>query len=203
MSENLIAWEKWDDDIIEQEAASNYNLEGLDEEEIIEAMGLAERIPNLVVTPLGMYKLHDKLSPSKQFDCWVGHTNFDITPAIISTIEEIEGVEALKAITRYKFFLGVGNLFDFKKIRLEIEKEILGKHENEEDGLDLDNDVLFEIKRLKLELSKKNHWAIFVFPNGEISSVGADTQDDENYMQKLSIYIHAKSLSGGILLTND
>ena len=43
----------------------------------------------------------------------------------------------------------------------------------------------------------------FIFPNGEISSVSADTQDDENYMQKLSIYIHAKSLSGGILLTND
>ena len=62
--------------------------------------------------------------------------------------------------------MGVGNLFDFKKIRLEIEKEILGKHEDEEDGLDLVNDVLFEIKKLKLELAKKNHWSIFIFPNG-------------------------------------
>ena len=108
MSENIIAWEKWDDDIIEQEAASNYNLEGLDEEEIIEAMGLAERIPNLVVTPMGMYKLHDKLSPSKQFDCWVGHTNFDITTAIIEAIEEIEGVEIFATTTgRWSWLSGI------------------------------------------------------------------------------------------------
>mgnify|MGYP003639739261 CR=1 FL=1 len=198
---DIIAWEKWDDEIIEQESMLNYNLEGMEEEEIVEVMGLAERIPNLVITPMGMYRLHDKLSPSKQFNCWVGHTNFDITEEVILKIEEIGGVEAIKAITRYKFFLGIGKLFDFKEVRLEIEKEILGKHKKEEDSLDLDADVLFKIKKLRIELDKKNYWAIFIFPNGNIDCISSNDEDDIEYIDGLSTYIHAKKMSGGILLT--
>ena len=64
------------------------------------------------------------------FDCWVGHTNFDITPTVKKTISEIKGVEVLKVTSRYRFFIGVGKMFKFTNVRSDIEK-IINKKELE------------------------------------------------------------------------
>lgn len=60
-----------------------------------------------------------------QFDCWVGHTNFDITKNIKDTLNTAEGVEILKVNSRYRFFIGVGKMFDFKDVRTNIEEKLL------------------------------------------------------------------------------
>ena len=60
-----------------------------------------------------------------QFDCWVGHTNFDITNNIKETLDTAEGVEILKINSRYRFFIGVGKMFDFKDVRTNIEEKLL------------------------------------------------------------------------------
>ena len=60
-----------------------------------------------------------------QFDCWVGHTNFDITNNIKETHDTAEGVEILKINSRYRFFIGVGKMFDFKDVRTNIEEKLL------------------------------------------------------------------------------
>ena len=60
-----------------------------------------------------------------QFDCWVGHTNFDITNNIKDTLDTAEGVEILKINSRYRFFIGVGKMFDFKDVRTNIEEKLL------------------------------------------------------------------------------
>lgn len=60
-----------------------------------------------------------------QFDCWVGHTNFDITKTIKDTLNTSEGVEILKVSSRYRFFIGVGKMFDFKDVRTNIEEKLL------------------------------------------------------------------------------
>ena len=60
-----------------------------------------------------------------QFDCWVGHTNFDITKNIKDTLDTAEGVEILKINSRYRFFIGVGKMFDFKDVRTNIEEKLL------------------------------------------------------------------------------
>ena len=65
------------------------------------------------------------ISMLANFDCWVGHTNFDITPSVFKTLNKTMGVEVLKVCSRYRFFLGVGKMFDFKEVRKEIEKLIL------------------------------------------------------------------------------
>ena len=59
------------------------------------------------------------------FDCWVGHTNFDITPSILNELNETDGVEILKLCSRYRFFIGVGRMFDFKNVRKNLEENIL------------------------------------------------------------------------------
>lgn len=59
------------------------------------------------------------------FDCWIGHTNFDITPTIKNILDTTEGVEVLKVLSRYRFFVGVGKLFDFKEVRQNIEEHLI------------------------------------------------------------------------------
>ena len=56
------------------------------------------------------------------FDCWVGHTNFNLSKKIASELEKIEGVELLRICSRYRFFIGIGKMFDFKAVRKNLEK---------------------------------------------------------------------------------
>lgn len=58
------------------------------------------------------------------FDCWIGHTNFDITPSVLTVLNEADGVEVLKLCSRYRFFIGVGKMFDFKTVRKTLETKI-------------------------------------------------------------------------------
>ena len=43
---------------------------------------------------------------------------------MLDKIESCDGVEALKIIGRYSFFVGVGKLFDIKDVRSIIESEL-------------------------------------------------------------------------------
>tara|TARA_Y100000361_G_scaffold69026_1_gene60876 strand:- start:51 stop:488 length:438 start_codon:yes stop_codon:yes gene_type:complete len=58
------------------------------------------------------------------YDCWMGHTNFDITPRIKDELNCIAGVEIMKICTRYRFFIGIGRMFDFSEVRKEIEDKL-------------------------------------------------------------------------------
>ena len=58
------------------------------------------------------------------FDCWVGHTNFNVTEDVKSALNAIDGVEVLKICSRYRFFVGIGKMFDFSEVRKCIEKEL-------------------------------------------------------------------------------
>ena len=59
------------------------------------------------------------------FDCWIGHSNFDITESIKDKLEKTSGVEVLKIQSRYRFFIGVGRMFEFQDVRKNIEKTLL------------------------------------------------------------------------------
>jgi hypothetical protein len=66
----------------------------------------------------------DDISMLANFDCWIGHSNFDITPKIKDKLNKIPGVEILKIFSRYRFFVGIGQMFDFQNVRHEINKEL-------------------------------------------------------------------------------
>ena len=58
------------------------------------------------------------------YDCWIGHTNFDLTEGIKKTLNKITGIEVLKICSRYRFFIGVGRMFDFSDVRKTVEEEL-------------------------------------------------------------------------------
>jgi len=63
-----------------------------------------------------------EISLATNFDCWIGHTNFNITLDIKNILDTIEGVELLKVFSRYRFLVGVGRMFDFADVRKRIEE---------------------------------------------------------------------------------
>lgn len=70
-------------------------------------------------------KLIEDITLLANFDCWMAHTNFDITNKIKDKLNKIPGIEVLKICSRYRFFVGIGQMFDFKDVRYCIDKEIV------------------------------------------------------------------------------
>lgn len=74
----------------------------------------------------------EDISMLSNFDCWIGHTNFDITPRIKEKLNKLPGVEILKIFSRYRFFIGIGQMFDFQEVRYDVEQKLIkGEFDNE------------------------------------------------------------------------
>ena len=194
----VIAWEKWDADLIEQEIAEQLQIDEDDEELASDAMSLMKKIPKLISTPVGIFQLHDKANPIKQLDCWTGHTNFDITKSVQQKIECIKGIELLMVLSRYRFFVGVGKLFDFKNVRCKLESAVcqnLTKQKNQDD--DMNKEVQDAVDLIRDIISADKYWAIYVSPDGEIDYVSTNDENDENYLTSLLVYEEAEKKLGG------
>ncbi len=209
MTVNKIAWEKWEDSA--EENSSQKLLSQLfaeqspaTEEEDVDIndiySGFMAELPTLVSSPVGVYKLHDRMSPTKQFDCWMGYTNFDITEEVKNKVESVPGVELLVVLTRYRFFIGVAKLFKFRDVRVSIEQFLCN---NQKENLVEDKEVQKEINSIKKSISKNEHWAIFVFPNGEIDYISSNEKNDDEFLEKLILYNEARVASGGLVIHSE
>ena len=76
-------------------------------------------------------QLIEDMAMLSNYDCWIGHCNFDITEEIKNMLDETPGVEVLKIISRYRFFIGVGKMFEFADVRHYINKVILDKEDED------------------------------------------------------------------------
>lgn len=70
-------------------------------------------------------QLMDDIAMLSSFDCWIAHTNFDLTHYTKDILNKVPGVELLKICSRYRFFVGIGRMFDFKQVRNDIEKALI------------------------------------------------------------------------------
>ena len=223
-----IAWERWDEDLLHEEIVDNLNIdmEDADEELANDAMELMSKIPKLISTPLGIFQLYDKMSPMKQFECWMGYTNFNITGQIQKNIENVNGVELLSVISRYRFFIGVGKLFNFKTVRIDVENllncndktpekqrsesisdayETLADMVFGKDQANSDDNITTEetVEIIKEVISQDKYWAIFVGEDGEIDYTSSNQENDITYLEKLLSYKKLRRKNGGIILHPD
>jgi hypothetical protein len=131
-----IGWQKYED-FIEKQLSSpllttifqNLAMQSMqsyvEDEELDDEEGDAITSPSInPLVPLTS-QLIDDVAMLSSFDCWIGHTNFDITPKIKDKLNQIPGVELLKICSRYRFFIGVGQMFDFTEVRNTIEEQII------------------------------------------------------------------------------
>jgi len=155
-----------------------------------------DKMQNVMSTPFGFWKVDDTMNPYKQFKMWMGHTNFSITEEVVNTIKQIPGVEVLKILTRYRFIVGVAELFEFSDIRRNVE-EYLSCHQDEI-SLIVDDELKQKVYDLQEKLSSQyNQWAIYVLPNGNYDYT---TSDEEEFFPKLNLFKNAVDHSQGILI---
>ena len=201
-----IAWESWNarvQEIIENStfAAPEIDPEqntfnGVDIPPELISPELFLQPQKIINTPLGIYSQESTLKPSDRWDCWLGYTNFDITKRISSAIEKINGVEALRILSRYSFFIGIGRLFDIKDVRRNIEKQLCAY--TEEEILSNEN-TQATVNLVKEQLKTKKYWSILVSPEGKVEYIVSDTMD-KIYLEGLSGLLKLKQDIGGIIL---
>ena len=157
-------------------------------------------IQNVISTPFGLWRVNDVMNPYKQFKLWMGHTNFSITGGIADTIKNIPGVEVLNILTRYRFVIGVGELFNIRDVRIAIEKFL----KCSEDSIEtiIDKSLQKEIEELKQELSKEGRYAIYVFPNSKIDYI-KESDGIKEFNDKLLLYKNSIDYSHGILIESN
>ena len=153
--------------------------------------------PRVIHTPLGVYPEDSLLKPSDRWDCWIGHTNFDITNNIALKLDsDIDGIEALKILGRYSFFIGIGRLFDIAQVRKDIETLLCVYTEQEVLN---DSEMRTTVDLVKEQLESKTYWSLFVSAEGEVEYIVSDKMD-KSYLDGLNNLLEMKSLLGGIIL---
>ena len=202
-----IAWESWNakaQEIIE--LTNNFTAPEVDTEEMtyngseippeLFSPELFLQPQKIINTPIGMYSQDSTLKPSDRWDCWIGYTNFDITKRISNLIEQTEGVEALRVLSRYSFFMGIGKLFDIKEARKKIEKQLCVYTEEE---ILANENIQATLDLVKEQLKTKKFWSILVSPEGKVEYIVSDTMD-KIYLEGLSGLLKLKKDIGGIIL---
>ena len=131
MSKKTVGWQKYED-VLENQLSSplvkmmleqamqslGESQETQQEFETVEAAGESTHVNGM------SEEIAQDAALASNFDCWVGHTNFDITPDTFNMLNQVEGVELLKIVSRYRFFIGIGKMFKFKNVREDLESQI-------------------------------------------------------------------------------
>lgn len=207
MSRKRIVWKSWNAQEDEYLGNLEEELRELENELLGEAgIGDAAGAPmifdkgsfGLIHTPVGVYPMESMFKPTSRWDCWLGTTNFDITRSIKNELKMIEGVEALRILGRYTFFIGVPITFDFKDVRMNIEKTICDYTEQEI----LDEELQVTVELVKKQITSKKYWSIFVSPNGNVDYIVSNDLD-KKYLDGLNELLELKKLLGGIILRGD
>jgi hypothetical protein len=129
-----IGWQKYEDHLDKQISSpflqnimmklmSNRFIDEEVEGEDLESEELNEANQNIMM-PISPQLIND-IQVISTFDCWIGHTNFDITNSIRDKLNKIDGIELLKIYSRYRFLIGIGHMFNFKEVRKNIEKTLI------------------------------------------------------------------------------
>ena len=140
-------------------------------------------------TAFGLFEIDDKFNPFRQFKIWKAYTNFDVTEELLEKIDKVEGVEILYPFSRYSFFVGVAELFEFSEVRVLI-NNVCGLDDSKFDftiieDLDCRKRTQDFVQHLK---TTSTEWSIFVFPNGNIDyteSGNLDFLDKKEAFKKL------------------
>ncbi len=186
----------WDqlNDLTGQPKTESFNQEDEQFEELI-----SQPIPLVVQTPIGVFPQDSYFLPSNRWDCWIGFTNFDITFNLQKDIEKVAGVEKLKTIGRYTFFVGVAELFEMRDVRREIEKVACVYTESE---ILSNKNVKIAVEEVKSQISDKSYWSIFVGIDGDIDYCISDEMDIV-YLRGVNKLVTKKESLGGMILRSE
>lgn len=156
---------------------------------------LTFKLPKILITPLGPFKLDDTLNPLRHFEFWMGSTNFNITQKVFNTLEKIDGIEKLKLVGRYTFIIGVGKMFDFHDVRLDIENQLCT---NITPMVNIDNSYKDILLNKYEKLAKNKYWALIILPNGKTDEITSDSLSDD-FVTTLNLFKESRDNCNSVL----
>ena len=198
-----IAWESWNAKVdilssiepVQEIEDQEYEVDQLSQFPIDPGFILEQQ--RVLYTPIGPYPEESMLKPSDRWDCWIGYTNFPVTNKICKVLnKEIEGIEALKILGKYSFFIGVAKLFDISNVRKDIEEALCVYTEHE---ILSDEEPQETVDLVKSQLKTNKYWSILVSPQGKVEYIVSDCMD-RIYLDGLNNLIERKNEIGGIIL---
>ena len=166
--------------------------------EMTNAMAPIAPIGHSIHTPLGVYPLESMFKPSDRWDCWIGTSNFGITRSVENQLKNTEGIECLRILGKYTFFLGIPCTFSFRDVRISIEKDLCVYTEQEI----MNDNTRLTVDLLKEQIQSSKHWSIFVGKGGDVDYIVGDKLDTE-YLEGLRRLDETKQILGGIILRGE
>ncbi|MFI5404975.1 MAG: hypothetical protein ACHQ1D_00530 [Nitrososphaerales archaeon] len=139
-------------------------------------------VPEMIRTPIGMFSPRDPLLPSKLFSCWVANTNFDIGTKEYNILMTTPGIEIIRIMSRYRFFLGVGKLFTFRDVRRQLNRDLCGALSKEDE----------QDEKLFKEMEKVKKWAVFLPNSGEPQRLIGLEGEDPEFDETLKTFLHRR-----------
>ena len=130
---NKIIWEKWIDPYLPENVESqwpDYEESQHRQEDVEDAEDnhnepeIKRHLMYAISSPMGIIPYNEYSAPSKVFNFWVGHTNFNITQPVANIIESTEGIEILDIFTRYRFRIAIGKNFKDRNVMNTVNKLI-------------------------------------------------------------------------------
>lgn len=201
---NKIEWQSWNS--IEEELSHKQKSVSniLSDDDEIEDKQETIVFPPLnqpyIITPFGTYDPESPFRPAQRWECWIGHTNFRLTKAIVAMLVNVDGISALKVLDRYSFCIGVGKMFKFKHVASEINRILCSVPEKDLIE-DLPENIKDQINKLKKEISSNKYWCIFVDLDNNIHHHKTDSIED--FKSNLNSLERIKKNFGGYLLKNE
>ena len=202
----LVKWESWIDPLnsnLDEVEWPGFNLDE-DGDEIPVLQG-AQPL-KVIQTPMGFVSALDTSFASSNFDFWIMHTNFDLTPEIINIIKTVNGVETLEVYTRYRARIGFpkSGFFKSSDVMSKIQNSIDDFYMNQQlESLEsFPNEIQQKVYETVENLKNRDFWTILVLPNGNIDLVTSD-KDDRNYQEKIKNLFHINETIGGQIIQSE
>jgi hypothetical protein len=194
-----IIWEPWRDPFkaIVQSSKTNTDEDEDMFHEYNEAFHQDENIVSeadkqtgpVLVGPMGIIPLNEHNVPSKIYNLWMIHTNFNISESVVNVLQNVPGIETLDVYSRYRARIAIGKLFKQSEVRTAVDdalcKEIV-------DTKMIGDSLPTNIETLRSYANTKyKFWAILVLDNNEVVIVGNDTQANVEDKMKKQTYSKA------------
>lgn len=133
---NKIIWKKWQDPfrkLFNEGAYESDKIESLTEEEqdAVDSFSALTELPvsrskkrkaneefgEMLVSDAGVIPIFEHAIPSKLYNFWMGHTNFKLCESHLRKIVDVDGVEAIKVYSPYRFRIAIAMAFDPRTVR--------------------------------------------------------------------------------------
>lgn len=173
---------------------------------------LSSKQKSLIPTPFGPIPIDDVSSPLHNTRFFVGHLNFHLSKTVQDAINDVEGVEFLKLMSKYRFIIGVGLMFQPANVLSAVERAIkipardnmdsqieeAKQLEEEIDKAESSQDIDSAINCVWSQVPKDQKWIAYVYPNGE--HIIKVAKDDEQFLEKLKQFEELELMSHGVIM---